>query len=214
MGQKNKWYPKVGDLVEFTSADSSTFDKGEIARVCGVSGDRAEVELQSLRTYDKGWYVSHHIREHIPRRTWGKQFKEDNMRTDADNWRSYSFNIRSKDAIDYEKIREDLTAKEPMMIIEIPGSPLVKVVLHQSIWEKARASGPKFRDYFMGQQFPWEESFYEDQLEKYLDSYNEHSEGWMHRRFLPGLIKLVREIKHAKWEKPLKARVTVKRIKI
>lgn len=164
-------------------------------------------------TGTKAWFSKSRFEEVNPEQS------EDNMTTVAksgchcdtkEDWREYSFSIRSKDQIDVAHIEQDLSVKEPMMILEVPGENYVRVFLHNSIWDKACTCGETFKESYHGIEYT--EHRYNERLERYT-SY-EGGGMWVHRRFLKGLIKLVKEIKNAEWNNKCKATVTVRRIKI
>ena len=128
------------------------------------------------------------------------------------DWDSYEFSIRSEDQIDEETIQKDLSWTNPMMILEFADDDAyVKVYIDDSIWNKAAASGETYEceDYGIA----YTAHRYVDRLDQYIITRG-MGYGYVHRRFLSGLIALVKEIKRAEWNEPRVTTCTVRKIKI
>ena len=157
------------------------------------------------------WHIMRKNRFEIPEQEEQMEPKRHNAHQD---WKDYSFHVRSLDQVDDQAIEADLSWTNPMMIMEIEGSEHVKVFLCRTIWNKAEDAGPREVTDFHGMKL--EVSTYTERLEKYLHdpSMGGYYNHMVHRRFLPGLIRLVKEIKHSPWRNPKRAKCTVKKIKI
>lgn len=123
------------------------------------------------------------------------------------SWRSYNFHVRSLDQIDYDLIESELSHKNPVLIVEVDGIQGVKVLIHESIWNKADSSGRTKRpDHNRTYAV---KKLVHDLLE--LEGEGAMENGFVSKEVASKMLHVVRRIKKARWDEPYRAEVRVRR---
>lgn len=127
------------------------------------------------------------------------------------NWRSYNFQIRSLDQIDYQLIESELSHKNPVMQLEVEGFEGVMVLIDRSIYAKANTSG-KTKDIERDQQYNYSIKVELEKLIKLEETADDY--GFVSKEVAKKMLKCVKRIRKAKWDEPFRAMVTVKKVDV
>ena len=127
------------------------------------------------------------------------------------NWKSYNFNVRSYDQIDYELIESELTHKNPVMFVSVDGIEGVRVLVHESIWNKAEHAG-KVRNNDPNAMYRRGYNKLVGQLLDLMD--RQDSDGFVTKETAYKIVDLVKRIKRSGWRDKKRARVTVRKIDV